>query len=95
MTEKKDEIQKACNIAVELWNERNIPWPVTITIKHYMGEGNLVVVDAVLSFCKYGSIQYLDGQFTVGKHNTSWDDPMEFVYGWLECIEESYHLIYE
>ncbi|AXC40443.1 hypothetical protein [Salmonella phage S115] len=94
MSEEKDEIQIACDIAVELWNQRNKHYQVTLTPKRYLEQGGLIVVDAVLGFNKYSDMQILDGNFTVAT-NMAWDDPMEFVYGWLECIEESYHLIYE
>ncbi|AEN94187.1 hypothetical protein [Salmonella phage STP-4] len=94
MSEEKDEIQIACDIAVELWNRRNKHYQVTLTPKRYLEQGGLIVVDAVLGFNKYTDMQILDGNFTIAS-NTAWDDPMEFVYGWLECIEESYHLIYE
>lgn len=94
MSESKDEIQDSCDIAVEIWNRRNPHYQVTVAPNRYLEQGGLIVVDAVLAFNKYHDMQILDGNFTVAT-NTAWDDPMEFVYGWLECIEESYHLIYE
>ncbi|EHT1484448.1 hypothetical protein KXE51_003428 [Salmonella enterica] len=94
MSENKDEIQESCDIAVEIWNRRNPHYQVTVNPNRYLEQGGLIVVDAVLAFNKYHDMQILDGNFTVAT-NTAWDDPMEFVYGWLECIEESYHLIYE
>lgn len=94
MSENKDEIQESCDIAVEIWNHRNPHYQVMVTPNRYLEQGGLIVVDAVLAFNKYHDMQILDGNFTVAT-NTAWDDPMEFVYGWLECIEESYHLIYE
>ncbi|AYC62390.1 hypothetical protein vBEcoMSa157lw_00072 [Escherichia phage vB_EcoM_Sa157lw] len=94
MSEEKDEIQIACDIAVELWNQRNRHHQVALTPKRYLEQGGLIVVDAVLGFNKYTDMQILQGDFIVAS-KSAWDDPMEFVYGWLECIEESYHLIYE
>lgn len=94
MSEPKDEIQEACDIAVETWNQRHPRHTVTLTPQRYLEQGGLIVVDAVLGFNKYGDMQILEGDFTVAT-KAAWDDPMEFVYGWLECIEESYHLVYE
>lgn len=94
MSETKDEIQESCDIAVDIWNKRNPHYQVTVTSNRYLEQGGLIVVDAVLGFNKYTELQILQGDFIVAS-KTAWDDPMEFVYGWLECIEESYHLIYE
>lgn len=94
MRKTKDEIEESCDIAVELWNARNPHHPVDITTKRYLEQGGLIVVDAVVAFNKHNDAQVLDGDFIIAA-NTAWDDPMEFVYGWLECLEESYHLVYE
>lgn len=89
-----DEIQGASEIAVETWNQRNPHYQASITSRRYLEQGGLIVVDGVVSFDKHGDTQILDGDFTIAT-KSAWDDPMEFVYGWLECIEESFHLIYE
>lgn len=88
-----NEIESASQIAMELWNGRVPDYPAKIVIKSYQHQGNLIVADACIYFKQ--DLTVMDGLFTVGNEKTSWDDPMEFVYGWLECIEESFSAIYE
>lgn len=89
---KTDEIFEASVLACEIWNQRH-PHKVAIGVRSFDMVGNIIVADGLLNF--YVHDIALDGEFKIGNNATSWDDPMEFVYGWLECIEESFHMIYE
>lgn len=88
-----DEIEIASQIATELWNGRCPDYPVKIMIKSYNVIGNVVVADARIFFCQ--ETDCMDGEMQVGDNHKSWDHPIEFVYGWLECIEECFNAIYE
>lgn len=88
-----DVIQIASEIATELWNTRVPDYPTKIVIKQYNIEGNAVVADAYVFFKQ--DLTCMDGLMTVGDNRKCWADPMDFVYGWLECVEECYHAIYE
>ena len=83
---------EAGQTAADAWNAVNARPKVGVGVKAVEQIGNIIVVDGTIHFYEKGDC--LDGQFTVGKA-CDWDDLMGFVYGWLECIEESYHLIYE
>lgn len=88
-----DQIFEASQLACEIWNARAKPYQVAIGVKGYTMEGNVIIADGTINFHRNGDC--LDGQFTIGDHKSAWVQPMEFVYGWLECIEESFHHIYE
>lgn len=88
-----DEIEVASQIATELWNTRCPDYPTKIVIKSYNIIGNAVVADAYIFFRR--DLTCMDGEMQVGDNRKCWNDPMEFVYGWLECIEECFHAIYE
>lgn len=90
-----DHIAEASALACDIWNARNRHYPITFSPNRYSIEGNVIYVDGVLSFCRYTEMEVLDGHFIVGNNTSSWDDPMEFVYGFLECFDESFHLVYE
>lgn len=92
MREDNNELLEAGQIAAETWNTNHKIHKVAVGVKSVMQTGNVIVVDGTVHFYQKGD--FLDGQFTVGKA-CDWNDPMQFVYGWIECIEESYHLIYE
>lgn len=82
----------AGQIAADTWNATHKEHKVAIGVKAVEQIGNVVVIDGTVHFYTKGDC--LDGQFTVGKA-CDWNDPIGFVYGWLECIEESYHLVFE
>lgn len=82
---------EAGQVAASSWNGAH-RFKVAIGVKAVEQIGNKIVVDGTIHFYEKGDC--LDGQFTVGNVR-DWDDLISFVYGWLECIEESYHLVYE
>ncbi|WPJ72187.1 hypothetical protein DEEACLCL_00170 [Salmonella phage CRW-SP2] len=88
-----DEIEIASQIAVEVWNKRVPDYPAKIVIKKYYMEGNAIVADAYIFF--KDDLTCMDGDMIVGDNRISWNDPISFVYGWLECIEECFHGCYE
>ncbi|AFU64416.1 hypothetical protein [Salmonella phage SKML-39] len=92
MKEDNVELFEAGQIAADTWNAKHKHHKVAVGVKAVMQTGNVITIDGTVNFYERGDC--LDGQFTIGKA-CDWNDPLQFVYGWLECIEESYHLIYE
>ncbi|AUV59310.1 hypothetical protein HOS86_gp112 [Klebsiella phage vB_KpnM_KpS110] len=93
MGKNKDEIFEASKIACDTWNSNNPKFPVAIGVISYHLEGYVIFVDGKINFYRDG--HEFNGLFKIGNYKTSFDDPMELVYAWLECIEECYNAKFE
>ena len=93
MGKNKDEIFEASKIACDTWNSKNPKFPVAIGVISYHLEGYVIFVDGKINFYRDG--HEFNGLFKIGNYKTSFDDPMELVYAWLECIEECYNAKFE
>lgn len=85
----EEQVKQASIIATDLWNIRVRKHPIKIVIKNVFPRGNQIIADAMIFF--QPNITVMDGEFIICER----DDPLGFVYGWMECVEESFHMIFE